>query len=73
MEITRDSAKATQPVPSSILNGEAQDILSEAAKGIPSDIWKAIALAEQTEPPAPAPSYIYTSAGTMGMCNALTR
>jgi len=67
MEIIRDTKKASEIAASSILNVEAQDILSEAAKSIPSDIWKAIVLAEQTDPPAPPPSYIYTSAGTMGM------
>ncbi|MCE0484367.1 MAG: hypothetical protein LV479_09040 [Methylacidiphilales bacterium] len=62
-----NTSDAIQKARSSILNEEAQDILSEAAKGIPSEIWRAIALAEQAEAPKPTPTYIYTSSGTMGI------
>ncbi len=73
MDINGNVTDADKTVLSKLLSGEAQAILSEATKGIPLDIWKAIALAEQSEPPVPVPSYIYTSSGTMGMSDAISR
>jgi hypothetical protein len=54
-----------------VLDEEARNILSEATKGIPAEIWQAIALAEQTEAPEAPPVFVYTSSGTSGVIHAV--
>ena len=49
---------------SSMLDDEAQKILSDAVKSISPKIWESIAAAQQTVPQAEEPTYVYSYTGT---------